>query len=73
MEKGKATHSSILAGKLHGLHSPWGRMDYKSDQKYFIVTRTINVAQYEQLSLSLTGIGYSVLLRSANITFCFTN
>ena len=60
-------------GEFHGLYSPWGHMDYKSDQKYFIVTWTINVAQYEQLSLSLTGIGYSVLLRSANITFCFTN
>ena len=25
LEKGKATHSSILApGEFHGLHSPWG-------------------------------------------------
>ena len=23
LEKGKATHSSILFGELHGLYSPW--------------------------------------------------
>ena len=26
-EKGKATHSSILAGEFHGLYSPWGRKE----------------------------------------------
>ena len=25
LEKGKATHSSILAWRIHGLYSPWGR------------------------------------------------
>ena len=24
LEKGTATHSSILAGEFHGLYSPWG-------------------------------------------------
>ena len=24
LEKGKATHSSVLAWKIHGLYSPWG-------------------------------------------------
>ena len=24
LEKGKATHSSILAGEFHSLYSPWG-------------------------------------------------
>ena len=24
LEKGKATHSSILPGEFHGLDSPWG-------------------------------------------------
>ena len=24
LEKGKATHSSILAWKIHGLYNPWG-------------------------------------------------
>ena len=24
LEKGTATHSSILAGEVHGLYSPWG-------------------------------------------------
>ena len=24
MEKGKATHSSILVWRIHGMHSPWG-------------------------------------------------
>ena len=60
-------------GGFHALYSPWCHTDYKSDQKYFIVTGTISVAQDEQLSLSLTVTGYFVLLRSANITFCFTN
>ena len=27
LEKGKATHSSILAGEFHGLHSLWGRKE----------------------------------------------
>ena len=27
LEKGKATHSSILAGEFHGLYSPWGRKE----------------------------------------------
>ena len=25
LEKGKATHSSILPGEFHGLYRPWGR------------------------------------------------
>ena len=27
LEKGKATHSSILAWKVHGLYSPWGHKE----------------------------------------------
>ena len=27
LEKGKATHSSILAREFHGLYSPWGGTD----------------------------------------------
>ena len=27
LEKGKATHSSILAGEFHELYSPWGRKE----------------------------------------------
>ena len=27
LEKGKATHSSILPGEFHGLDSPWGRKE----------------------------------------------
>ena len=27
LEKGKATHSSILAWRIHGLHSPWGHKE----------------------------------------------
>ena len=27
LEKGKATHSSILAGEFHGLYSPEGRKE----------------------------------------------
>ena len=27
LEKGKATHSSILAWKFHGLYSPWGHKE----------------------------------------------
>ena len=42
LKKGKAAHSSILAGEFHGLYSPWGCKE--SDMT-------------EQLSLSLfTGI-----------------
>ena len=39
LEKGKATHSSILAWRIQGLYSPWGRKE--SDTT-------------EQLSLSLS-------------------
>ena len=48
-------------------------MDCKSDQKYFIVTWIVKVAQHEQLSLSLTVTGYFVLLRFASIALCFIN
>ena len=27
LEKGKATHSSILAGEFHGLYSSWGHKE----------------------------------------------
>ena len=27
LEKGKATHSSILAWRIHGLYSPWGHKE----------------------------------------------
>ena len=27
LEKGKATHSSVLAWRIHGLYSPWGRKE----------------------------------------------
>ena len=27
LKKGKATHSSILAWRIHGLYSPWGRKE----------------------------------------------
>ena len=27
LEKGKATHSSILAWRIHGLYSPWNRKE----------------------------------------------
>ena len=27
LEKGKATHSSIMPGEFHGLYSPWSRKE----------------------------------------------
>ena len=27
LEKGKATHSGIVALRIHGLYSPWGRKE----------------------------------------------
>ena len=27
LQEGKATHSSILAWRIHGLYSPWGRKE----------------------------------------------
>ena len=33
LEKGKATHSSILAGKFHGLYSPWGRKESDTTER----------------------------------------
>ena len=33
LEKGKATHSSILAGDLHGLCSPWGRKELDTSEQ----------------------------------------
>ena len=41
LEKRKATHSSVLAWRFHGLYSPWGRKESDST---------------EQLSLSFTGV-----------------
>ena len=31
LEKGKATHSSILVGESHGLYTPWGNKESESD------------------------------------------
>ena len=33
LAKGKATHSSILAGELHGLHSPWGHKESNTTEQ----------------------------------------
>ena len=33
LEKGKATHSSILAVKFHGLYSPWGRKESDTTER----------------------------------------
>ena len=34
MEKGMATHSSILAGEFHGLRSPWGRKESDTTERH---------------------------------------
>ena len=33
LEKEKATHSSILAWKVHGLYSPWGRKELDTTER----------------------------------------
>ena len=33
LEKGKATHSSILAGEFHGLYSPWGHKEADTTER----------------------------------------
>ena len=33
LEKGKATHSSILVGEFHGLYSPWGRKESNTTEQ----------------------------------------
>ena len=33
LEEGKATHSSILVQKIHGLHSPWGRKELDTPEQ----------------------------------------
>ena len=32
LEKGKATHSSILVRRIHGLYSPWAKESGKTEQ-----------------------------------------
>ena len=36
LEKGKATHSSILVGEFHGLYSPWGRKESNTTEQLSI-------------------------------------
>ena len=38
LEKGKATHSSILAWRIHGLYSPWGRKELDSLSNFHFET-----------------------------------
>ena len=33
LEKGKATHSTFLAWRIHGLHSPWGRKESDTTER----------------------------------------
>ena len=35
LEKGTATHSSILAWEFHGLYSPWGRKELDTTDFHF--------------------------------------
>ena len=59
LEKGKATHSSILAREFHGLYSPWGRKELDLT---------------EQLSLSLSYILLELFLcRPCNEYICWFN
>ena len=44
LEKGKATHSSILPGEFHGLYSPW---DHKE----------LDMTDRPSLSLSISNLG----------------
>ena len=33
LQKGKATHSSILAGEFHGLYSPWDHKELDTTEQ----------------------------------------
>ena len=35
LEKGKATHSSILAGEFHGLYSTWGHKELDTTEQLY--------------------------------------
>ena len=43
LEKGTATHSSILAWKFHGLYSPWGHKESDSTFKMNYIRRLLNM------------------------------
>ena len=43
LEKGKATHSSILAGELYGLYSPWGRKESNMTERLSLVLAIVNI------------------------------
>ena len=34
LEKGMATHSSLLPGEFHGLYSPWGRRESDTTERH---------------------------------------
>ena len=53
LEKGKATHSSILAGKFHGLYSPWGRKESDMTEATEHSTAQHSTAQHSPTSPSL--------------------
>ena len=38
LEKGKATHSSILAEEFHGLYSPWGHEESDTTERLSLST-----------------------------------
>ena len=55
LEKGKATHSSILAGEFHGLYSLWGCKEWDTTEQLSLNTARLafqtdnsgNTADYE--------------------------
>ena len=41
LDKGKATHSSILAWRIHGLYSPWGRKESNTAERLSLSAEVI--------------------------------
>ena len=46
LEKGKATHSSILAWKFHGLYSPWGHKELDTAKRLPLSLSMFTVALF---------------------------
>ena len=53
LEKGKATYSSILAGKFHGLYSPWGHKE--SD-----MTERLSLSSHKCMTVRISIIKYLI-------------
>ena len=63
LEKGKATHSSVLAWRMHGLYSPWGHEEPDTTEWLSLSHKVQSVRQISSISTSYSYWGKFISLK----------